>query len=217
MIGFIFFNLILANAFKIKEEFQFCQDDNAYVDLEDSCQFQKEGNSLFQKIIKNKCMEQLNDLKLLLKQGKNQYFVINNRNKTSIFHYNNGLIYFTNCLQVQEIEVFEQVEKCTKDLFVEYVTVNSFVKNKGFLSQEGIIHSSGKAITCIETPIYFALKNSNSIIVKINNQISITNLNNITNKKIETIYNSDEIADKYQDITTNLSSSLFLDLILIAI
>jgi hypothetical protein len=76
---------------------------------------------------------------LLIKaSNEDSYFIYDN----SVYHLINASLKATDCNKVNKVEVYDSVEKCTKDISVSFVLNSNTVF--GYLTQENIIRPKNK-------------------------------------------------------------------------
>lgn len=144
----------------VRDRFLYCIDKDEYVDISQNCN-KTDGNlqlrfEYFECEIRNQIFKMRSNV-------EDSFFKFDG----SVFHVQNGSIKYTLCNDISEIEIHENVEKCTKDILVSFPFNSSLVF--GFLTNENIIRPKNKLIPCpIDTKV-FPVKHLN--LVKKGNKI----------------------------------------------
>jgi hypothetical protein len=159
------FSIIIA--IEIQDDFVFCKDKNQFIDLK-KCNFS--GDNIIQRFEYFSC------------EIKNQIFRMRSINEDSyfkfqefVYHVINGSIKNTECIKISKIEVYDQVERCTKDILVSFKLGLDLVY--GYLTNENIIRPKSKLIPCSNEMKFVSLNNIS--IAKKANMIKPFNINKI--------------------------------------
>jgi hypothetical protein len=89
----------------------------------------------------------------------------------AILYSDDGKIYVPKCLDILEIDVLDNTKNCYKDFAVTFQHMNKTMS--GFLTQEGIIKSTSKLVSCTNLRQTLFLKSSNRVLEKDQNKVSI--------------------------------------------
>jgi hypothetical protein len=138
---FLILNILSSHVvtFKIKDVFSYCKDKEEFFDISQSCN--RANNNLLQRLEYLECEMKTQVLKMR-SMNEDSYFKLDG----SVFHVVNGSIKYTFCYEINEIEVHEEVDKCTKDILVSFYFENKLTF--GFLTNENIIRPKNKLIEC---------------------------------------------------------------------
>ena len=126
--------------FNIEANIPFCAKTDVLVDLETSCNDQKE---LLKKMI---CANELNDIKQVKESHNNEFKYIFTLNEKKMFYFLNSNAYVANCDKVDSFEIIENVDSCTVDVPVMYKKNGK--TQKGFLTKEEIIREESTITDC---------------------------------------------------------------------
>ena len=128
----------------------------------------------------------------------NEFFEYSNNSKNIFYRSKTGSFFETNCLTVNEINVYRHSDKCFEDIPISYNESGNEID--AFLTKSGFIRKQSKKVDCsndistliIKTFKFFKFKNLIEVIenVKISNkhnQAFIKSFNNLTNEIIQKI------------------------------
>jgi hypothetical protein len=102
-------------------------------------------------------------------------FVDYNGNE-AILYTDDGKIYIPKCFDVAEVDIIDKTNNCYKDFAVKFEHKNQTMS--GFLTCEGIIKETSKLVGCTNLKKTLFLKDTNRVIDKVGNQVSIADASN---------------------------------------
>ena len=120
---------------------------------EKMCQLYKSMLSIFSKLV-------------------DEFFTINDFNGNSAILYSDeGRIFVPKCIKINEINIIEETKYCYKDIAIQIYQDNTTIN--AFLTQDKILRATSKKQTCRNNYQNIHLKDSNQLIVKQGNKITI--------------------------------------------
>jgi len=164
---------------KISIHTVFCKQTNTLVKLEQDC---------FDVLInKHECVAFYNSLEFL-KQIQDQFSSIMMPTKKQVVYSLNNQVYLAECKAINEIDIIEKIDRCTKDIFVKF-RIEGIAQN-GFLTKQGIVRPTSQRALCPTKKTTFTILSETILISHEKRNIFIEHLNhNILNLRIERLPN----------------------------
>jgi hypothetical protein len=203
IITIILMKISLVVLFEINDKpFMFCIDKEDKLDLYTECDWEYSTESLSEKLSRLDCQLRRNYLMLQLKSEDN-YFKM----EGLVFHSLQGSIYSTHCVQIDKVEVHEQVDSCSDDIYVTF-ELNGEIKN-GFITNERIIRKKSKQQPCSVEPKHITIGHHEQL-VKQKNKITMLKNEKIVDWESSNI---ETFLSKYESFSTTPFYRIILDLV----
>ena len=172
------------NAFKLPKE----KDDLKTIDSIILSEMDFQANNLMEIIthvylnINMKVCELYKSFINLYTKLDDEFFLFNDFNGNSAILYSDeGQIFIPQCIKISEINIIEESSKCYKDIPIQIILNNKTLNV--FLTQDRIIRTNSKLNTCKNNFQSIYLQNSNRLIIKRGNKVSIEIENRYTQLK----------------------------------
>lgn len=154
----------VASAIKIQSSFRYCRPESEIINFKKNCE---DEVGLLKKI---QCSVISNNFEFISRFNNDQFFEVDLIENKTIVYSLGGDIYLTTCLNVNEIDIAEKVDNCTREILVDFSIYD--LKKTGYLSQQSIIRDKSELTECVEKIQYFDTIDSIEII-KFKNMITI--------------------------------------------
>jgi hypothetical protein len=209
----IFFSELFYSCLTIKISIRtvFCKQTNTVIKFQQDC---------FNEFInKHECVAIHNNLQFL-KQIHDQFSNLLLPTRKQVVYSFNNQVYLAECKTINEIDIIEKIDRCTKDIFVKFRIEGN--AQDGFLTKQGIVRPTSQRAVCPTKKTIFTLLSETVLILHEKRNIFVENLNNnILDLRIESYskqannsrVNETKKCDKSEEFKRNNYAWLIIDYI----